>query len=115
MTNQRHFIPRLNTAVSTQPESKSPMMNQFRVPQRLTAKNLLETLDNLGLDVTVLKAMAANADSEAQPTRFGHERQPSAHALDLKRVDAALAKTSLPVSEKIRLKYALDTRGLLKQ
>ncbi len=106
-----HKIDILNAA--TFPENERPNINSVRIPQRLTAKNIIQTLDNLGLNVTVLQAMAENSDE--QTVRFGYENRPSIHAIEVKKIDAALAKTSLPVSEKIRLKYALDSRGLLKR
>ena len=91
------------------------MMNeQFRIPGRLTAKNALETLNKLGIDVTVVQAMVDSNDGEIPPMRFGYENRPSVHAIDVKKVDAALAKTSVPASEKIRYKYALSRLGLLK-
>ena len=85
------------------------------IPTRLNARAVVQILGELGFNVPSLEA-AAEANPDVSPSmRFGYETTPSIYAIEVKRIDAALARTSLPVAEKIRYKYALDRLGLLKR
>ena len=114
---QRYFIPKLTTATTSTSEGNQHNMTPVRIPDRLTACNIVATLEKLNLNVAVLKALVASGDSEAAPSaRFGVEGRTSPHALELRKVDAALAKhPEISVSDRIRFKWMLDSRNLLKK
>jgi hypothetical protein len=79
------------------------------IPQRLTAKNAVETLQQLGVSIS---SIAAQAEIPAQ--RFGIEQAASPYAVSVARVDEALQAAGIRFSESLRFKHALDRLGLLK-
>jgi hypothetical protein len=78
------------------------------LPTRLTAGALLEVLDRLGVNVPV--AISASSHQSTEDLRL------SVNAMrwqaDEKALDAGLAASELSISEKLRLRFALDKAGL---
>ena len=106
---------KIDYLTATAADEARPVRILRSIPTRLSARAVVEVLGELGFNVPSLAAAAdANPDASA-PMRFGYETTPSIYAIDVKKIDAALAKTSLPVAEKICYKYALDRLGLLKR
>jgi hypothetical protein len=79
------------------------------IPARLSALAVFETLDKLGF---VLPIHAA-AETE-KSLRYGQAPAVSAHAVKNEALSEALASINLPISERIRFRFACDRLGLLK-
>ena len=77
------------------------------LPTRLSASALLDVLDKLGIGVPLtVQAAATSRDGMAAQIKAAH------FSIGTNELDRALSKTELSISEKLRLKYALETVGL---
>jgi hypothetical protein len=76
---------------------------------RLTGSTILETLDKLGIAVP-LSIQASAKDSRES---MSYAVRATKFQVDMKELDAALAKTELSISERLRYKFALENVGLI--
>ena len=105
---------KIDYLTATAADEARPVRTLRAIPTRLSAKAVVAVLGELGFNVPSLAA-AADANPDVSPSmRFGYTVTPSVHAIDVKKIDASLSKTTLPVAEKIRFKYAMSRLGLLK-
>jgi hypothetical protein len=79
------------------------------LPTRLSASALIKTLGQLGLAVPLaIKASASQSRED-----LAYSVRASKFQVDEKALDAAIAGTELSISERLRLKFALESCGLL--
>lgn len=105
---------KIDYLTATNTDEAKPVGTLRAIPTRLSAKAVTDVLQGLGFNIPSLAA-AADKNPDISPTvRFGFQREPSMYAIELRRIDAALSKTALPFSERLRFKYACDRLGLLK-
>jgi hypothetical protein len=79
------------------------------LPSRLTASALIETLGQLGVEVPLAISVSAKSSRED----LGYSIRAAKFQVDEKALDAAISKTELSISERLRLKFALENVGLL--
>lgn len=79
------------------------------LPTRLTASAILETLDKL--DISVPLAISASAKDSRESMSYAIKA--TKFQIDEKALDEAIKKTELSISERLRLKFALENVGLL--
>jgi hypothetical protein len=78
------------------------------LPTRLTASAILSVLEAIGVSVPLSISVSAKDSRES----LGYAIKASRFSLSAKELDAALAKTELTVSDRLRLKYSLECVGL---
>ena len=78
------------------------------LPSRLTAA-VLDVLDKIGIAVPLAISVSAKDSRES----LSYAVRASRFQVDVKDLGAALAKTELSISERIRYKYSLEQCGLL--
>lgn len=77
------------------------------LPTRLSASGILGVLGKLGIAVPLaVEAAATSREGMAGAIRAAK------YSIGTRELDAALAKTELSISERLRVKYALETVGL---
>ena len=79
------------------------------IPARLSALAVFETLQKLGFDLPIHAA----AETE-KSLRYGQASAVSAHAVKNEALSDALAALNLPISERIRFRFACERLGLLR-
>jgi hypothetical protein len=79
------------------------------LPLRLTANAVLDVLEKLGIDVPLSISVSAKDSRES----LSYAVRASKWSVDVKDLDAALAKTDLGIAERLRYKFALENCGLI--
>jgi hypothetical protein len=77
------------------------------LPTRLSAAAIIEVLHKLNISVPLtVEAAATSRDGMAAQIKAAH------FSIGTNELDAALSKTELSISEKLRFKFALECVGL---
>jgi hypothetical protein len=79
------------------------------LPSRLSASTIIETLGQIGIEIP----LAISASAKSSREEMGFSIKAMRFRLDEKALDAALARQDLTISDRLRLKFALEDVGLL--
>jgi hypothetical protein len=93
-----HKIAKLNAIADT------PVQPLRNLPGRMTASTLLGTFQKLGFNVPTTIETKVTAGELGKAVNF---------KISVKDLDAALAKTQLSISDRLKLKYSASQAGIL--